>query len=158
MGGQPQGLPLQELSRFVLAMTAGWRLLPAAAKERARQATSTRLQGRPLWAPEPPNRRGIWAGNHKGCPYRNCRGSCWRYVNANPIFTWRRDPRYKPAVDGEDAPPFLPVEVAPDAPPPEPAGLSDGRIEIALSNGHRVSAVGSFDMDALRRVVRVLGG
>ena len=78
-------------------------------------------------------------------------------VNANLIFTWRRDPRYKPAAD--DAPSFLPVEVVPEPPPPpDPAGPSDGRIEVALSNGHRVSAFGSFDADALCRVVRVLGG
>ena len=64
---------------------------------------------------------------------------------------------YKPAAD--DAPSFLPVEVVPEpSPPPEPAGASDGRIEVALSNGHRVRAFGSFDADALCRVVRVLGG
>ena len=79
-------------------------------------------------------------------------------VNANLIFTWRRDPRYQPTADAGEAPSFLPVEVVPDTPSPEVAGLSDGRIEIALSNGHRVSATGSFDADALCRVVRVLGG
>ena len=78
-------------------------------------------------------------------------------VNANLIFTWRRDPRYKPAADAEGAPSFLPVEVVSEralAPPAAP----DGRIEIALPNGHRVSASGSFDVDALCRVVRALGG
>ena len=80
-------------------------------------------------------------------------------VNANLIFTWRRDPRYKPGVDGEDIPSFLPVEVVPEpASPPGPSAASDGRIEIALSSGHRVSASGSFDVDALCRVVRALGG
>ena len=79
-------------------------------------------------------------------------------VNANLIFTWRRDPRYQPAEDGEGTPSFLPVEVVPDPPSPEPAAASEGRIEIALSNGHRVSATGSFDADALCRVVRALGG
>ena len=78
-------------------------------------------------------------------------------VNSNLIFTWRRDPRYKPAADAEKAPSFLPVEVVPD-PLPEPPAASDGRIEIALSNGHRVTAFGSFDVDALCRVVRALGG
>ncbi len=78
-------------------------------------------------------------------------------VNANPIFTWRRDPRDKPAGDAGDAPSFLPVEVVPE-PPSEPVGAPDGRIEIALSNGHRVSASGAFDVDALCRVVRALGG
>ena len=39
----------------------------------------------------------------------------------------------------EDALSFLPVEVVPDAPPPEPPAVSDGRIEIPLSNGYRVT-------------------
>ena len=76
-------------------------------------------------------------------------------VNSNLIFTWRRDRRYKPAADAEDTPSFLPVEVVPDAPPPEPVGSSEGRIEIALSNGHRVSAIGSFDVDALCGVMPI---
>ena len=79
-------------------------------------------------------------------------------VNANLIFTWRRDPRYKPAADAGDAPSFLPVEVVPEPSASEPAAASEVRIEIAFSNGHRVSATGSFDVDALCRVVRALGG
>ena len=80
-------------------------------------------------------------------------------VNSNLIFTWRRDPRYKPAADAEGAPSFLPVEVVSEPSPRlEPAGASEGRIEIALSSGHRVSAIGAFDVDALCRVVRALGG
>ena len=80
-------------------------------------------------------------------------------VNANLIFKWRRDPRYRPAEDGAGAPSFLPVEVMlePASASPPPAA-SAGRIEIALSSGHRVSASGSFDVDALCRVVRALGG
>ena len=78
-------------------------------------------------------------------------------VNANLIFKWRRDPRYRPTEDGAGALSFLPVEVvAEPAVAPHPA--SDGRIEIALASGHRVSASGSFDVDVLCRVVRVLGG
>ncbi len=60
-------------------------------------------------------------------------------------------------VDVEDAPSFLPVEVV-----TEPASarhaVSHGRMEIALRSGHRASASGSFDVDALCRVVRALGG
>ena len=78
-------------------------------------------------------------------------------VNANLIFKWRRDPRYRPAEDGAGASSFLPVEVvAEPASAPHPA--SDGRIEVALPSGHRVSASGSFDVEALCRVVRALGG
>ncbi len=65
-------------------------------------------------------------------------------------------PNNKPGADGDDAASFLPVEVVPE--PASPPATSDGRIEIALSNGHRVSAIGSFDVEALCRVVRVLGG
>jgi len=78
-------------------------------------------------------------------------------VNANLIFKWRRDPRYRPTEDGEGALSFLPVEVVPE-PASAPQASSDGRIEIALPSGHRVSASGSFDVDALCRVVRALGG
>ena len=64
-------------------------------------------------------------------------------VNANLIFKWRRDPCYRPAKDGEASPSFLPVKMAPE-PELSPAlcAASDGRIEIALSSGHRVSASG----------------
>ena len=78
-------------------------------------------------------------------------------INANLIFKWRRDPRYKPAADAEETPSFLPVEVVAE-PASAPPAASGGRIEIALSNGHRVSAIGSFDTDVLCRVVRELGG
>ena len=79
-------------------------------------------------------------------------------VNANLIFKWLRDPRYRPAGDGEDAPTFLPVEVVPEPLPSATREVSGGRIEIALRSGHRVSASGSFDVDALCRVVRALVG
>ena len=31
-------------------------------------------------------------------------------VNTNLMFTWRRDPRFRPALEQEPAPSFLPVE------------------------------------------------
>ena len=69
-------------------------------------------------------------------------GRCYD-VNANLIFKWRRDPRYRPAGDGEGAPSFLPVEVAPEpsSPPSPPPAASDGRIEIALADGSRRTAM-----------------
>ena len=78
-------------------------------------------------------------------------------INANLIFKWRRDPRYRPTEDGEGALSFLPVEVVAE-PASAPHAASDGRIEIALPSGHRVSASGSFDVEALCRVVRALAG
>ena len=71
-------------------------------------------------------------------------------INANLIFKWRRDPRYRPTEDGEGALSFLPASA--------PHAASDGRIEIAPPSGHRVSASGSFDVDALCRAGRALGG
>ena len=66
-------------------------------------------------------------------------------VNANLIFTWRRDPRYKPAADAEEAPSFLPVEVVPDAPPLGAAhriiGRSDRDRVVERPPGERVRIV-----------------
>ena len=75
-------------------------------------------------------------------------------VNANLVFKWLRDPRFKP---GEEACPFLPVEVIaePSRPIPDVAA-SEAKIEITLSNGHRVSISGAFDPDALSRLLRGL--
>jgi len=82
-------------------------------------------------------------------------------VNANLVFKWLRDPRFKPTpVEDRDAS-FLPVEVvaAPpiiDPPLTEPKA-SEAKIEIVLSNGHRVTVSGTYDPDALCRLVRGLG-
>ena len=77
-------------------------------------------------------------------------------VNANLVFKWLRDPRFRPA--DEDMAQFLPVEVLPEpvAPIVKPAGL-DSKIEIQLSNGHRLSISGAFDPDAVARLLRGLG-
>lgn len=76
-------------------------------------------------------------------------------VNASLIFGWCRALHYRPGAGADDAPSFLPVEVVAE-PLLAPVLSSDGRIEIALSNGHRVSAVGSFDVEALCHVVRAI--
>jgi transposase len=82
-------------------------------------------------------------------------------VNANLVFTWRRDPRFNPPPVEDPAALFLPVEVvaAPaviDLPILEPKG-SEAKIEIVLPTGHRVSVSGAYDPDALCRLVRGLG-
>ncbi len=77
-------------------------------------------------------------------------------LNANMVFLWRRDPRFGPGRDGAS---FLPVEVtATEVPvPPEPvSGPCDGRIEIALPSGHRLTLSGSYDPDAVVRLARGL--
>ena len=75
-------------------------------------------------------------------------------VNTNLVFTWRRDPRLRPAVVPECEPTFLPVEVV-SSPVPEPVA-AETTIEVALCNGHRVSVSGSFDVEALCRLVHGL--
>ncbi len=54
-------------------------------------------------------------------------------VNANMVFKWLRDPRFKPSED--DLPSFLPVEVLPDASPVAAMAQSDavsGDAEITV--------------------------
>jgi transposase len=80
-------------------------------------------------------------------------------VNANMVFKWLRDPRFMPSADERSS--FLPVEVLPDASPGAAmadgdAAVLDSRVEITLSNGHRLSVSGGFDPDAVSRLVRGL--
>lgn len=81
-------------------------------------------------------------------------------LNANLIFKWLKDPRFAPADAVEEEPAFLPVEVreddAPAVPMASPAGGPHGRVQIVLATGHRVSIDGSFDGDAVARLLRVL--
>ena len=70
-------------------------------------------------------------------------------LNNNLLFNWKR--RF-----GVDIA-FLPVEVVPEpAAPRVKPGVSDGKIEIQLSNGHSLSVNGAFDPDAVSRLVRGL--
>ncbi len=84
-------------------------------------------------------------------------------MNANMIFGWLKDPRFRPEPDVSEGAVFLPVEVGPiSAAPPEGAGgavtspsvaPNAGSIEIVLAGGHRVKAEGAFDPDALARLL-----
>ncbi len=94
-------------------------------------------------------------------------------VNANLLFKWLRDPRFTATAVEDPAASFLPVEVvAPPAPPVieppviEPPAIdppviepkvSEAKIEISLPNGHRIRVSGTYDPDALCRLVRGLG-
>jgi len=80
----------------------------------------------------------------------------WRDdVNTNMVFTWLRDPRFKPPPDAPAS--FLPVEVLPDpAVVADHAVALDGQIEITLANSLRQSLRGSFDSDAVSRLLRGL--
>lgn len=85
-------------------------------------------------------------------------------MNANLIFKWLRDPRYAPEPPAElDAACFLPVEIvdrpmrddSEAAPDPAPAA---GMIEIDLAGGHRLRISGTYNPEALARLIRGLSG
>lgn len=78
-------------------------------------------------------------------------------LNANQIFNWLKDPKCAPDDHSEaDEAKFLPVEVIAQPTPsktvPEPSGL----IELELANGHRLRISGSYDPEAVARLVRHL--
>ncbi|MGB0853069.1 MAG: IS66-like element accessory protein TnpA [Pikeienuella sp.] len=87
-------------------------------------------------------------------------------MNANMIFGWLKDPRFRPQPDAPEGAEFLSVEVGPiSAASPEDLGgavisssvaPSAGSIEIALAGGHRVKAEGAFDPDVLARLLKGL--
>jgi transposase len=81
-------------------------------------------------------------------------------LNANLIFKWLRDPRFAPGGMLAAAPVFLPVQLRDDeaarGAAESAAGVYDGRVEIVLAGGHRLTASGAFDGDAVARLLAVL--
>jgi transposase len=85
-------------------------------------------------------------------------------LNANLIFKWLRDARFAPGGMLEAAPVFLPVQLrAGEAPralsmvaSEGSSSSSSGRVEIVLADGHRLTASGAFDGDAVSRLLAVL--
>ena len=81
-------------------------------------------------------------------------------VNANLIFKWLRDPRYAPdpaAAPGlSEGSRFLPVEIVEAVKMPPLAATTDNHIEIELAGGHRMRISGSYDPEALARLIRGL--
>lgn len=81
-------------------------------------------------------------------------------VNANLIFKWRRESRYAPdpasmALSSEGSR-FLPVEIVAEAKGPVASPFVDNHIEIELAGGHRMRISGSYDPEALARLIRGL--
>lgn len=73
-------------------------------------------------------------------------------VNANLIFKWLRDPKYRPApgTGSEEAGlRFLPVEIVAEARAPAAVPVADSSIEIELAGGHRIRISGGYDPEAL---------
>ena len=78
-------------------------------------------------------------------------------VNANLLFTWRR--QEAAAANGDAEPMLVPVTVA-EAEAPSAASVAApepiGRMEIVLSGGERIIVGVDVDATALARVVRTL--
>jgi transposase len=89
-------------------------------------------------------------------------------MNTNLIHKWLRDPKFAPdpeTIEDEvgEAPCFLPVEIVdrPDAEEPVPALAANttsghSAIEIDIAGGHQLRIVGSYDPEALARLIRGL--
>ena len=81
-------------------------------------------------------------------------------INANLIFKWLRDPRFAPDPASVPAPSeearFLPVEIVAEEQAPAAGPVAENRIEIELAGGHRMRISGSYDPEALARLIRGL--
>jgi transposase len=88
-------------------------------------------------------------------------------MNANLIFKWLKDPRFQSDELEIEESRFLPVEISPEpeaALPTLPQSVpvrdscvrSGPRIEIVTTAGHRLTVEGSFDGDALARLLKGL--
>lgn len=78
-------------------------------------------------------------------------------VNANLVFKWLREGWLPADTAMEQAACFLPVEIVGKASPTEPVIEGpDNRIEIDLAGGHSLKISGTYDPDALARLIRGL--
>ncbi len=78
-------------------------------------------------------------------------------MNATLIFKWLRDPEYRPGtVSAEAGLRFLPVEIVKEAPATRPISAAENHIEIDQAGGHRMRISGSYDPEALTRLIRGL--
>ncbi len=88
-------------------------------------------------------------------------------MNANLVLKWLKDARFRPSEQETKELAFLPVEIStePEATLPtvsqtipvrDSYSRSDPRIEIVTTDGHRLTVEGSFDGDALARLLKGL--
>jgi transposase len=75
-------------------------------------------------------------------------------LNANMLFTWRRQIGAAALLPAGDAMMFVPAAITTEAAPTVPALA--GRMEIVLTDGDRIIASKDVDAAALARVVKVL--
>ena len=76
-------------------------------------------------------------------------------LNANQLFTWRRQFGVEPAEPKELAP-ILPVTIALDRAAEETDPGPSGRIEIVLADGDRILVWSDVETAALTRVLKAL--
>lgn len=79
-------------------------------------------------------------------------------VNANMVFTWRRELGAGMSVSSDSTSTFVPavIAAAPVAAVPAMPQSPVGRMEIALVGGHHVIVGADVDAGALARVIKVL--
>jgi transposase len=78
-------------------------------------------------------------------------------LNANMLFTWRRQIGAAALLPAGDAVTFVPAAITAEAAPAVlPASSIDGRMEIVLADGDRIIVGKDVDTVALARVVKVL--
>jgi transposase len=76
-------------------------------------------------------------------------------VNANQLFTWRRQLGVESS-DPKDLAPILPVTIAPDTTAEDSDPGSSGQMEIVLAEGDRIIVWADVETSALMRVLKVL--
>lgn len=78
-------------------------------------------------------------------------------VNSNLVFKWLREGWLPADAAMEEAACFLPVEIVEERPSAKlPAACAENRIEIELAGGHSLKISGTYDPDALARLIRGL--
>jgi transposase len=79
-------------------------------------------------------------------------------VNANLLFTWRRQQDAARLTDNREAPQLVPVTITaePVSATPAVASGSVGRMEIVLGAGERIIVGADVDTAALARVIKAL--
>jgi transposase len=76
-------------------------------------------------------------------------------LNANQLFTWRRQFGFEPA-EPKSLAPILPVTIAPVEAAEESDPGSNGQMEIVLAEGDRILVWSDVETTALSRVLKAL--
>lgn len=76
-------------------------------------------------------------------------------LNANQLFTWRRQFGVEPS-EPKDLAPILPVTIASDMTADEVEPRSTGQMEIVLAEGERIIVWSDVETAALTRVLKAL--